>query len=282
MLSNSEIKELKDNGYVVIPYTDDTYGEIREFEEEIWEFNDKNYTDSNLESGVAYPSDSSDTRESNAYLVSQYKSKSEHWDIRYNPIPNIPILPWVDQNLLFLVRDWNTFLGQMSGNPDPLDETVSLINMQEYLGYSKTVPAHQDGMYFKMHDMEFGTFGVTEALIAEYVGVLILTNEGRAGTILTEVGSGLTFHPPTKEGEMLIFDNIRFTHEVPPLVHKRSMVGIRNWNHNPYHYTQERGDSKLTHTVGNNFFKGYIRKVTTEEAENLFVRDGKTYTKAPF
>ena len=282
MLDKNEVEKLKNQGFVVIPYLDIDKGENIEFEEEIWEFNGRNYTDKNLKSGVAYPSDSSDTRESNAYLVSQYKSKSENWNTRHNPIPSIALVNWCDQNLLYLVKDWNTFLGQMSGKPDEVHETVSLINMQEYLGYSKSVPPHQDGMYFKMHDMEFGNFGVTEALMAEYVGVLVLTNEGVAGTMLVEVGSGLTFFPNVKEGEMLIFDNIRFTHEVPPLVHKRSMVGIRNWNHSPYHYTQDRLDSKLTHTVGNNFFEGYIRKVTTEEAENLFVRDGKPYETAPF
>ena len=80
---------------------------------------------------------------------------------------------------------------------------------------------------------------------------------------------------------MIIFDNVRFTHEVPMLTRKRSMVGIRNWTNNPYHYTQERGNNKIKNTVGE-FFHGYIEKVTSKQAEDLFLRDGKPYDSAPF
>ena len=180
-----------------------------------------------------------------------------------------------------LARDWNTFLGQMSNSADVPRETISLVNMQEYRGQSKAVPAHQDGMYFKMHDLDEGAFGITEALIAEYVGVLVLTNKGTSGTILREIDTGIMFHPTVKEGEMIIFDNVRFTHEVPMLTHKRSMVGIRNWTHNPYHYTQERGVSKTMNNV-DGFFSGYVRKISSAQAVDLFLSDGKPYSEAPF
>ena len=274
MLNKNEVKTLKNVGFVVIPYLDpaDNNGEALDFAEEIAEFNEKNYTDSNLATGVAYPSDSSDTRTSNAYLVSEKKDQGV--------IPHIQVGIIDEVNIMCLVRDWDTFLAQMANKPSTLT-TVSLVNMQKYRGHSKAVPAHQDGMYFKMHDLDEGAFGVTEALIAEYVGVLVLTNEGTSGTVLREVDTGTLFHPSVKEGELIIFDNIRFTHEVFTLTHKRSMVGIRNWSYNPYHYTQERGDSKIKSTVGQ-FFQGYISKVTSLKAEELFLRDGNTYDEAPF
>ena len=272
MLNKNEVKTLKNVGFVVIPYLDINAEEALDFAKEIAEFNEKNYTDSNLATGVAYPSDSSDTRTSNAYLVSEKKDQGV--------IPHIQVGIIDEVNIMCLVRDWDTFLAQMANKPSTLT-TVSLVNMQEYRGHSKAVPAHQDGMYFKMHDLDEGAFGVTEALIAEYVGVLVLTNEGTSGTVLREVDTGIVFSPTVREGELIIFDNIRFTHEVPMLTKKRSMVGIRNWSYNPYHYTQDRGDSKMTNSVGQ-FFTGYIDKITSAKAEDLFLRDGKPYEAAPF
>ena len=274
MLNKNEVKTLKNVGFVVIPYLDPApyNGEALDFAKEIAEFNEKNYTDSNLATGVAYPSDSSDTRTSNAYLVSEKKDQGV--------IPHIQVGIIDEVNIMCLVRDWDTFLAQMANKPSTLT-TVSLVNMQEYRGQSTAVCPHQDGMYFKMLNKEDGTFSITEALIAEYVGVLVLTNEGLSGTILREVDTGIEFHPTVKEGELLIFDNVRFTHAVPMLTQKRSMVGIRNWTNNPFHYTQERGDNKIKSTVGE-FFNGYIQKVTSQQAEDLFLRDGKPYGSAPF
>ena len=275
MLNNNQIKELKNNGFVVIQYLDINSDDASDFQEEINIFNDKHYTKDNLSSGSAYPSDSSETRTSNAYLVSEAAEQGV--------IPHISVNVIDQVNIMCLHRDWTTFLGQMNRSTSyfsPKGE-VSLVNMQEYRGQSTAVCPHQDGMYFKMFNKEDGTFSITEALIAEYVGVLVLTNEGLSGTILREVDTGIEFHPTVEEGELIIFDNVRFTHEVPMLTRKRSMVGIRNWTNNPYHYTQERGNNKIKNTVGE-FFHGYIEKVTSKQAEDLFLRDGKPYDSAPF
>jgi len=273
VLSNSQTKELRNNGFVVIRYLDKNSEDALDFQEEIKAFNEKNYTQDNLSSGAAYPSDSSDTRTSNAYLVSE--------DSSHRAIPHLPLGVMEEVNLMCLHQDWSTFLGQMGRGWVDSKDTVSLINMQEYRGQSKAVPPHQDGMYFMMHDKDDGSFGITEALIAEYVGVLVLTNKGTDGTILREVDTGIEFHPIVEKDHMIIFDNVRFTHEVPLLTHKRSMVGIRNWTHNPYHYTLERGDNKIKQTVGD-FFHGYIEKVSSVKAESLFIRHGKPYEAAPF
>lgn len=275
MLNNNQIKELKNNGFVVIQYLDINSDDASDFQEEINIFNNKHYTKDNLSSGSAYPSDSSETRTSNAYLVSEAAEQGV--------IPHISVNVIDQVNIMCLHRDWTTFLGQMNRSTSyfsPKGE-VSLVNMQEYRGQSTAVCPHQDGMYFKMFNKEDGTFSITEALIAEYVGVLVLTNEGLSGTILREVDTGIEFHPTVEEGELIIFDNVRFTHEVPMLTRKRSMVGIRNWTNNPYHYTQERGNNKIKNTVGE-FFHGYIEKVTSKQAEDLFLRDGKPYDSAPF
>ena len=275
MLNNNQIKELKNNGFVVIQYLDINSDDASDFQEEINIFNNKHYTKDNLSSGSAYPSDSSETRTSNAYLVSEAAEQGV--------IPHISVNVIDQVNIMCLHRDWTTFLGQMNRSTSyfsPKGE-VSLVNMQEYRGQSTAVCPHQDGMYFKMFNKEDGTFSITEALIAEYVGVLVLTNEGLSGTILREVDTGIEFHPTVEEGELIIFDNVRFTHEVPMLTRKRSMVGIRNWTNNPYHYTQERGNNKIKNTVGE-FFHGYIEKVTSKKAEDLFLRDGKPYDSAPF
>jgi len=273
VLNDNQIKELKNVGFVVVKYFEEGSEDHLDFAEEISAFNEKHYTKANLASGVAYPSDSTETRTSNAYLVSEGEEQGT--------IPHIPLELMKELDLTCFHRDWNVFLSQMDGSWEVPHNTVSLVNMQEYRGQSKAVPLHQDGMYFKMHDLEDGAFGITEALIAEYVGVLVLTNEGTAGTILREVDTGIVFHTTVEAGELVIFDNVRYTHEVSLLTHKRSMVGIRNWTYNPYHYTQERGDNKMTNTIGK-FFTGYIQKVTTAEAENLFVRNGKPYEEAPF
>jgi hypothetical protein len=271
VLSYKQILELRNLGYTIVPYMPDA-AERTTFASEITAFNGQHYNQESLNNGTAYPSDSTDTRVSNAYLVSGEENGA---------IPSITLTEDM-VNIDNLHQDWNTLLFQMAGPDCDLDtNTVSMINMQEYLGDSKEVPPHLDGLYLEMSPTVDGVFSITEALIPEFVGVLVLSNEGTSGTVLTEIDSGEKLSPTVNVGDMIIFDNVRFTHEVPTLSQKRSMIGIRNWSFSPFLFTQDRGPSKIKTNV-NDFFNGYIRRISSVDAADVYLTQGGVYEEAPF
>jgi hypothetical protein len=63
---------------------------------------------------------------------------------------------------------------------------------------------------------------------------------------------------------MLILDNTRFLHSVKELDGRRGVVGLRNFDYNPFYYNQESGE-KIFHEC----FAGLREQVTTVKAREL-------------
>ena len=271
MLSKESVDQIRNNGFLRIPSYLGGY-ELHKLQREIAEFNEKYYTEANLESGKAYPSDSTDTRTSNAYLIGNGVSSISHIDMTMED--DYPVVDIIHS-------DWLMALGQLHNCPtDYLIDTTTLLNMQEYKSGSKPVPPHQDGHYLDFDCNEDGSMTVREALVPRYVGVITIYNENLEGTVLTEVDSGIEFRPKSMAGDLIIFDNVRFLHSVPMLSRPRAMVGLRNWHFVPYLYTQTR-TGPLKNKVGE-FFEGYITEIDQFDAEGYYFDGGSVYEEAPF
>lgn len=271
MLSNKYAHKLIVDGFVVVPNYLSEF-EIAKVAKEISTMNEREYTEDNLSSGIAYPSDSTETRTSNAYLIGNGNCYFPHINLLFKDYPVI-------ENIL---DDWNSLVAQMEGGVhyEQVADTSTLINFQEYKEESKPVTPHMDGHYLDFNISEDGEMSVTEALIAKYVGVVTLYNENDGGTVLTEVDSGEVHSPELGAGDMIIFDNVRFLHSVPTLKKNRSMLGLRNFTFSPYRFTQKRVAPVKTH-IGN-FFSGYMKQINDSEAAMDWVNHDTGYDEAPF
>jgi hypothetical protein len=241
----------------VLPYLTDEL-EREDMSKEIVRYNEEHYTQENLDSGIAYPSDNSSNRTSHAYLANGQS--------RYPLISGF-------------LYDWDVFL-----DIDLDEDNMSLINFQSYRGDSSPVYPHQDGHYLDFEVLSEGDMKVKEALVPQYVGVLVVHNDNKSGgTVLTTANGSTSMNMNLPAGSMLIFDNVKFLHSVPAMEKSRSIIGIRNFLHNPYMYSQEIKNAEgvpLKHTIGE-FFEGYINQISSSVAKSIY-EDARTYEEAPF
>jgi hypothetical protein len=255
MLDKYQLGELKSKGYLRVPdYLD--HNEISDMMNLMYCWRNDYYDDENLKRRVAYLSDSSSTRISNAYMVSNGNS----------PLPHIES---EDETLNSLIDDYQFILAQMSSKPDtnPSD-TRLMLNMQEYKSKSKPVPWHFDGEYldFNSDDVK-DKLEVIQALVPQYVVVYTLYNDNKYGTKIKNIISKKEQLIKSKGGDMLIFDNTAFLHSVPELAKSRAMFGFRNFDYQPKLYSQQY-DPDSTATI-NDCFSGYSKSISTLEAENI-------------
>jgi len=101
-------------------------------------------------------------------------------------------------------------------------------------------------------------------LIPNYVAVYTLYNASGGGTTLHDIAKGTEEVIESTPGDMLIFDNTRFLHSVEELDGPRGIMGLRNFDYNPFYYNQESGE-KVFHEC----FAGLREQVTTAEAKEL-------------
>ena len=209
----------------------------------------KYHTEENVRNRISYPSDVSETRISNAYMVSTGRS----------PLPHVRIGSSENIHLMDIIDDFQMLVAQASNSTsDETTNTRCMLNVQTYESKSKPVPWHMDGEYFQ-------TIGnstrLVEGLVPAYVAVYTVENEGIKGTEILDMETDEEISIDSFPGDMLIFSNTRMLHSVEELDDKRMIFGLRNFDHNPYHYNQTSGEK-----VFNRCFSGLRKRISTEEA----------------
>ena len=264
MLTNDQMKTLKAEGFIRVPNMLDKE-EIAYMMSIMTEFRDTYYNEDSLKSRVAYLSDSSETRISNAFMVTTGESPLPAINVTERPI------------LASLVNDYQTLMSAMSGDRTLTGaiDTRCMLNMQEYFSGSKPLPAHFDGEYLDMNtEGTDDAILIKEAIIASYVAVFTLHNKNTHGAILTDIVTGERTQMVSEAGDFIIFDNKKFLHEVPELEHPRAMFGFRNFDFEPTLFSNRyTPDSQPT---TNKCFTGYARPISTQEAtmrQEKFISD---------
>ncbi len=252
------MKELSTVGFIRIedfldkPDIEHMIGVVRDWKDEY-------YTEELIKGRISYLSDSSETRVSNAYMVST----------GHSPLPHIDVEDSVVKNL---IDDYQFLLEQLSANNKSSSyaaiDTRLMLNMQEYMEKSKPIPWHFDGEYLDLNTEDTkGNVMVKEAVVARYVGVYTLYNENKFGTRVKNLRTGEVSDIESEPGDFFLFDNTSFLHMVPELDKPRSMFGFRNFDFNPVRLSQTY--SKDSFVINNECFGGYSKSITTEEAEIL-------------
>ena len=256
MLTNNQIQQLKEVGYIRVPNMLDNseinfmMGIMREFREDF-------YTEENLKNRVAYLSDSSDTRISNAFMVTTGET-------------NLPALRVDDYNCLAnLLNDYQTLLQALSGDRRTRGavDTRCMLNMQQYFAGSKPIPWHFDGEYLDLND----TYNTDDAIVinemitAKYVAVYTLENDNFTGATIKDIVTGKQIEMKSEAGDFIMFDNTKFLHSVRELKQPRAMFGFRNFDYEPYLYTNTYSVDAVP--TKNECFTGYVKQISTSEAE---------------
>jgi hypothetical protein len=247
MLCTREIAALKEQGWIRLPkyFGSESLEKLTRYMED----STVHYTEENIKTRATYVSDCTEGRISNAYMVSTGSS----------PLPTIDIS---EPRVSSLVDDFHFIVNQMSGGDDfeIVHNTRSMLNMQTYNGVSKEVPWHFDGEYFRSYP---GTTKIMEGLIPQWVAVCTINNRTEKGTLLKDNETGEILRPPSVTGDMIIFNNTKFLHGVESIGGERSIIGLRNFDYNPWYY-HSCTDGEL---IQNQCFNGRREKVSTKEAE---------------
>lgn len=179
------------------------------------------YRDEFIREHSAYFSDKSENRESYAFAL--WNGLNE---------PSLPCFP--AQSVFAHSKEIARLSLRMHEILEVPRDSRLLLNTQIYKGHNKPVTPHFDGEYLDFEsDPETHQLTVNEALRPHKVAVLVLHNESEKG--------GTTLHGPDgreqtvvgEPGDLLVFDNLNFTHSVCSLQGKST-----------------RGDAKLRMTIG--------------------------------
>ena len=257
MLSRDQIEEIHTEGFIRI----ENHLSVEEIDHMMYlmyDWRNNYYDDRNLKNRTAYLSDTSDTRISNAYMVSTGNSRLPHISVDHAEI------------LGSLINDFQNMLMFMEprGRFTDTGMTRLMLNMQEYKEASKPIGWHFDGEYLDFNtESTTGGVHVKEALVAKYVAVYTLYNDNEFGAAIKDIHTGEEHRIRSEAGDFFIFDNTRFLHSVPELEKPRAMFGFRNFDYNPLHYSQEYGPCSILTT--NECFSGYVKRVTTGTAHAM-------------
>ena len=254
--TNKNLIELTNQGYTKIKLLDtkEVNQLISECELLHTEFNDDKW----IERGVTYPSKGHANKKSAIIMVSV--SDNEELPSTTN------IGPLFKDYILYN----NDILTRVTGIPVPLSSRY-MINYRQYLGKTNPVFEHFDGEYLKGFVDKKDYHFFDEALLPRFVSLLTLKGGGDCeGAVLINVMSGEEVNPCAEVGEMVIFDNVRFKHYVPKLIEPRILLGIRNFDHLPFHYILEPEDGYVS--LGDKINYGYVKPIGSKEATKLMVK----------
>ena len=256
MLNNEQINSLKQNGYIRVENMLDK-GEIKFMMGIMREFREDFYTEEHLKNRVAYLSDSSETRISNAFMVTTGETD----------LPAIRVDDYT--GLASILNDYQTLLQALAGDRRTRGavDTRCMLNMQQYFAGSKPIPWHFDGEYLDLNDT-YNTndaIMINEMITAKYVAVYTLENENTHGADLLDIVTGQKIRMESEAGDFIMFDNTKFLHSVSKLDKPRAMFGFRNFDYEPYLYTNNYSVDSVPTT--NQCFTGYVKQISTHEAE---------------
>jgi hypothetical protein len=219
--------QLKEDGYAYLPALFDA-PVLRALEKECDEMAARYYKVENIDRRAVYLSDSTPTRVSNAMMISAGPS----------PLPTVSH-EGMDAVGRFL-RFHDEVLGSLLGAEVP-SWSRSMLNWQTYLSGSKPVTEHFDGEYLDYRKDADGGFTLHEGMLPRLVVLLTLSNENdgeRQGTVLRDTLTGREAAPPSRPGDVLVFDNVRMRHNVPTLDKPRRMAGLRSFDFRAVHFAR--------------------------------------------
>jgi hypothetical protein len=219
--------QLTQEGYAYLPAVFDTLF-LQALERECDEMAARHYRVENIDRHAAYLSDNTPTRTSHAMMISR------------GPSP----LPTASHEGLSAVERFLRFhdevLGALLGAEVPASSR-SMLNWQTYLSGSKPVTEHFDGEYLDYRKDEDGGFTLHEGLLPRLVVILTLSNQNEGelqGTVLRDTVTGKEASPPSRPGDVLVFDNVRMRHNVPMLEKPRRMAGLRSFDFRAVHFAR--------------------------------------------
>ena len=187
------------------------------------------YNRENLGSHAVYPSDKSEARESHAMMISEGISHFPKVDHSQHP------------TISEFLKSQNAIISDLTGTEVP-GHCRSLINYQRYECESKPVGEHFDGEYMKAQKADDKVeFKLLEGVLPRYVGVLVVKNENNGkGVELLDKNYNHLYQPKLNKGDLVIFDNIHLRHRVPKLSQPRISIGLRNFDHLPVHFAENK------------------------------------------
>lgn len=230
MLTSQQLSCMKDHGYCQLKSVYD-HTRLEQMKVECEALIDRFYTQEELAKHSVYPSDSTDSRVSHAVMISEGESqfpKVEHHDFAA-----------IDGFL----RDHNALLAEFTGSTVEPGERC-MLNYQNYYSGSKPVGEHFDGEYLRAAKAEDGVeFTLIEGILPRYVAVLVIANEndGKGIELVDNTKNDIT-RPQLHPGDLIIFDNIQLRHRVPRLDFPRTSIGVRNFDHKPFHFALTEDD----------------------------------------
>jgi len=252
---------MKSQGYIHISglYAD----MIPDILEEISIMEATHYNEERIEQHSVYPSDSTETRVSHAMMVSDKGSF----------LPNVSTFK--EATKILLEEQEELLLALVNEPTASTFGTRFMMNFQRYFGSSKPVAEHFDGEYLDYQKLDDYAFKLKWGLLPRYVTVITLENENDGnfqGTVLREVnveeGTTSFVHPPSRPGDLLIFDNLRFRHSVPLLEKPRVMIGLRNFDFMPYEFSSEAREG-FDIEVPDAVNPGWARQIDTGESFSI-------------
>ena len=257
--TNRNLIELTNKGYTKLRVLEDK--EVSELISECESLHTTYNNDEWINRGVTYPSKGHAKKKSAILMISVDENKELP---STNDIGNV-------------LRDYtsynNDIISRVTGIKVP-QSTRHMINFRQYLGKTEPVFEHFDGEYLKGFIDRKDYHFFDEALLPRFVSLLTLKGGGRCeGAVLVNVVSGEEVNTCVEVGEMVIFNNIKFKHQVPKLIEPRILLGMRTFDYLPYHYILEPKDGYVS--LGDKINYGYIKPIGSGEATKLILNKTK-------
>lgn len=240
--------------------------EIELIKSEIPLNNAANYNRENLNSNAVYPSMKSDSRESHASMMIE--------DTQTNDLPNVKI---IGTGIRDLMRFHDEALSIILNKHVPTNNRKMVnwqLYSQEVVGDSKFLRRHRDGNYCSYELTTDKTFKVKEALYNRFIFGFNVENDNVGevqGTSFYDTLLEEEIHPTHPKGSLIIFDNVRLEHFVRELSKPRIFLGIRSFDVDPLHFSEDRTKLDNSFTLQSLDSPGFGEFISTEKAKEILL-----------
>ncbi len=256
------VNDIKENGFSRIPnfLSDTVIDEIKKERNEVI----RHYSLGNVQTRLFYLREESHNRQGDAVMVSEVENDM------------LPSFTLVGKSLE-LMNMYNSVLGAMTGVQVENDSRC-MMNSQQYFADSKPVNDHYDGEFFEFEHTEnvkedgLDNYSVqmNKGLIPRYVMVAVLENENNGkGTYVRMHDSEDRIDLENNKGDLIIFDNLAMRHGVWGLENPRSMIGFRNFDHQPYYFEKDPQGGNDWLEVQDELNPGWVKELSSDDAKEM-------------
>ena len=231
----------------------------------------REYSEEKVKQRLFYRRESSHNRQGDALMVSNSETTLPSINIQNTPI-----------NKYF--KMYNNIIEECVGQKfTDSSQMRSMLNIQEYFSGSLPVYNHYDGeFFFFFHEFDSNTneniLKLDKALIPRFVMVCVLENENDGkGVYVCKHDSHDRIDVKLYPGDVLVFDNVNLRHGVPELDKPRMMIGLRNFDYNPYYFEaspEENSSYKELYDVRN---PGWVKELSNEETQQIQIKYNKIW-----